>query len=124
CTKLVKDIELVREPLTFSLDAPLHTTEGTLPPGEYYCQYANEGGYFFEAPATLNGDYLFAGGTSGGVYVSRGKPRSVRLFVQDKHPSTAYSPNLGMYTFGGSGFFRLTDELPADVAGNIAIEGD
>jgi hypothetical protein len=125
CTsKLAKEIQLVSEPRSFTLSEPIKTVKGVLPPGDYLCQYADTGGYFFEAPASLDEAFLFHGGVSGGIYVSRRMPRTFHLFFQDKHAETVYSPSFGMMTFGGSGLFKLTDELHDDALEKISIKGD
>lgn len=121
---LVKELELLREPLSFALAEPMATDRGLLPPGVYYCQYADAEGLFCEAPASLNDAYVFKSGGPGGVYLSRRQPRTARLFVQDLLPNTVYSPGLGVMTVGGSGLFRLGAEVHADFLQDLVIQGE
>jgi len=106
-----KELVLLSATRSFELPAPVQTASGQLPPGEYFCQYENELGYFCEAPASLNPEYLFSMGGAGGIYITRTNPAKYFLFQQDKHPTSMYTLELGIITYGGSGKFKVGEEL-------------
>lgn len=121
-SKVSKKLQLSEDELFFELTEPLPIKKSFLPNGTYRCYYKDDEGCFFEAPATLKKEMMFALGNTGGIYILDSLPIKAFIYSQDKHPGSAYIQGAGFVTFGGTGYYRVDKPLPDEITISINIQ--
>jgi hypothetical protein len=110
-TRKVFELE---KPAVYESENGLLSSKYVIPAGEYISNYQDAGGIYFEAPYSSDEDSYFARMDRGGIYVKHGAPRRAYIYGQDSRTKAVYTGYAPLVT-GGSGKFRLIDEIPPQI---------